>query len=153
MTLPPFASLDDLEARIGPVADVTRAEAALDRASTAIRVEAGVGWVDEEGTAIDFGDIAMWLQVAIRDICVDVAERILAIPVGVRNESLGDAAIGYDAVRAGLTADEKSIIRSCVTPAGGVPGLSSVRVVAPAYASASRLLGDTFDELIEGDDT
>jgi hypothetical protein len=111
--LPPFADTDDFEKRVGPVDDVTRAEAALDDASALIRAEAGKTWATDGALDADVPDILVV-------ICIAVARRVIENPNGVSSETLGDATISYENASgdAYLTAAEKRLVRR----AGGISG-------------------------------
>ena len=89
MTLPAFASVDDLE-DVGfdasETAEAVRAQAALDRSSTLIRVEAGTSWVTDG--VIDFGTLADYQQDAIVQVCIAAAKRSLDNPEAVQSETV-----------------------------------------------------------------
>lgn len=154
MTLPALADVQALADRIpGGVAneDEPRAQAALEDASAAIRTHVGRSWVDDEGE-LDFGDLALWSIDEIQRITVAAAKRAFTNPDSVtqRTQTLGDASETVELADASsdvyLTAAEKASLNAMVAVAGQVPGLASVRVVAPAAASGSRLLSDPWAE-------
>lgn len=154
MALPAFADTDALADRLpGGIddEDLPRAQAVLDDASRLIRRVAGKSWVTDG--EIDFGDLADWRQEEIERITLAAAKRAFTNPDAAESMSLGDAAVTLADASADvyLKADEVAAIQDAVLPSGAVPGLSSVRVVAPAYASASRILNDAWDQLAESD--
>lgn len=135
MTLPAFASLDDLEVQMGPVDDPIRAQAALERASTLIRVEAGTSWVTDG--ELDFGDLADYFQDAIVAITVDAARRALDTPSGIASESVGDASVTYDDPSGNvyLRAAERATIRS----AAGRRGITTIATTREGPVNTSDL--------------
>ena len=91
--LPAFASVEDLEDRLGRAledADLMRAQAALDDASALIRVEAGTGvtWdsIDDVGAAY---------QGAIVAVTLAVARRVMENPELAQSKSMGDASVTF----------------------------------------------------------
>jgi hypothetical protein len=125
--LPPFASLDDLETRTGPVDDATRAEAALDDASALIRAEAGKTWVTSDALDADTPDILVV-------VCITVARRVIENPNGVASESLGDATISYENASGDvyLTAGEKRLVRRAAGISGSM-GAIDLEVGTPRW--------------------
>lgn len=138
MTLPAFASIDDLEARGVDVTDPVRAQAALDDASALIRIEANTSWV--AAGAVDFGDLADYLQDAIVTVCVSAARRVLENPEGATAMSLGDASLtlANASTDVYLTAAERRVIRR----ASGRGGIGSVRLEGEGVPNLS---GAVFD--------
>lgn len=61
MMLPSLATLEDLEARLDdlPNREIARAEAALSDASTLVRTEVGLTWVDADGELTTVPDVAV----------------------------------------------------------------------------------------------
>lgn len=59
--LPPLTTLEELEARLDdlPSREIGRAEAALSDASTLVRTEVGLTWVDAEGALTAVPDVAV----------------------------------------------------------------------------------------------
>lgn len=119
MTLPPLATPEDLEYRMGREftdAELPRVEAALDDASALVRAEAGRSWVDPE-TGLVTG-----LPAAIKTVVLRVAERVVRNPQGFRSESAGDYSFQrYDADDGGgpyLTDREMAIIRKALGRTG-----------------------------------
>lgn len=136
MSFPSLASIEDLEAWLGTSVDATRADAILSAASTLIRSHTGRVWVDDDGT--EEGVSAQRLA-TIKAVCVSVAARVYRNPDGATQQQTGPfnkSVAAWSSMGLALTADEKAQLSSA--KAGGIPGLSSVRVVAPADASASR---------------
>jgi hypothetical protein len=120
--LPAFATLADLAARIPggiATADETRAQAALDDASTKIRSVANRAWVDAAGDVVeDLPDIVF-------TVCLKAAQRCFDNPDGLKSEGIGT----YAETRANpsadvyLTAEERRDIRRAAVAAGGGGGL------------------------------
>jgi hypothetical protein len=74
---PAFANLEDLEARLGPLSDRSRAQAAIDDASSLIHLISRRHWVVEA----DEGDVlASGVPGAVKAICCAVARRVLENP-------------------------------------------------------------------------
>jgi hypothetical protein len=118
--LPAFATIADLAARIPggiATADETRAQAALDDASTKIRSVANRAWVDAAGDVVeDLPDIVF-------TVCLKAAQRCFDNPDGLKSEGIGT----YAETRANPSADvyltkaeERDIRRAA---AGGPAGL------------------------------
>ena len=109
-TLPAFAELADLEARLGRTfeedsADETRAQAALDDASALIRIEAGVDWDSIEAVDEIYRD-------AIVAITVAIARRVMENPEGAQSATVGDASISFGEISSDvfLKATERRLI-------------------------------------------
>lgn len=138
MALSPLAAFDDLEAWMGrPVSNYPRAEAILSAASTLVRTHTGRLWVDAEGNPED-GISEIKLQAA-REVVVMVADRVYNNPRGTTQETAGPysrSVAAWAALGMSLTDSEIAMLGGSLE--GGIPGLSSVRVVAPAAASGSR---------------
>lgn len=103
--LPPLATLDELEVRIGPQEDEARAEAVLVDASNLIRDEAGKTWLDEleVSTAPDM----------IVTLALKVAARAIENPSGYTSETYPEYAWRKDGAEDGvyLTDKECRIVR------------------------------------------
>lgn len=134
MSLPPLATVADLETRLGvPVgslagADLARAGAALDDASALIRDEAGKSWVDEDGATVTAPE-------AVRTVARRSALREYRNPDGFSGENVGPYSyqLGREASSAYLTAGEVAIVRRA---AGLTSGGSALSIRTPsAYAS------------------
>lgn len=140
--LPALASLDDLNVRLPEPAeedaDEARAQAALDDASTLVRLTTGQSYVDEDEELID----------SIPDVVVVVtlaaARRAYLNPDDVRQESVGPYSVTLAGTGVYLTDDEKALL----SPADTVRGLSSVRVAAPQQAAPSYWLHDPDEECV-----
>src|SRR5690606_31311161 len=94
--LPPFASVADVEARLGrTVTDGERAtvEAALEDASDLIRAETVRDWVDPDNPAQLVGDPAQ-LDTQ-RTVCAAVAARLIRNPAGVAQETVGPFSVSH----------------------------------------------------------
>lgn len=140
MALPALAELNELEDWLGvsitEARDAARAGAILAAASTLVRTHTGRAWVDADGDpeeGIDETKLA-----AVRQVVVQVADRVYTNPRGATQETAGPfsrSVAAWAAQGMSLTDDEKAMIGAST---GGIPGLSSIRVVAPAAAAASR---------------
>lgn len=120
MTLPSFATIDDLAARIpAGIAggDDARAQAALDDVSSLIRAHAGKTWVTEDAIDADVPDI-------VTTVCLRAAQRAFTNPSGVTSESAGPFSTSYanSSSDVYLTAQEKTLVRQAA-------GKSSVSVI------------------------
>lgn len=135
MALPPLASCDDLATWLGSDVDPARADAILSAASTLIRTHSGRVWVDAAGEA---EATASDLQLeAVKVVAVHVAARVYQNPKGHIQQGTGpfsEAMSAWFSLGLALTDEEKSLLSG---PAGPVPGLSSVKVVAPADATGT----------------
>lgn len=111
--LPAFASFDDLRARTpGGIdnAEVERAQAALDDASSLIRAEADKTWTtttDDETVLVDD------LPGILVTVCCSAARRSLENPEGVSQESLGSYSVSHANVSNDvyLTSAERRAVR------------------------------------------
>lgn len=118
MALPPLATPEDLEYRIGREftdAELPRVEAALDDASALVRNEAGQTWIDA------LTGLVTGLPDAIKTVVLRVAERVIRNPQGFRSESAGDYSFQrYDSDEGGpyLTDREIAIIRKAMGRTG-----------------------------------
>lgn len=135
MALPSLASLQEFQEWHGSAVDASRATAILSAASTLIRSSTGRVWVDADGPESGMSATAIS---AARTVCLIVAERVYTNPSGATQEQSGPYSRSVAAWAAsGLTLrPEELAMLNQVSP--GVPGLHSVRVVAPAAAAASR---------------
>lgn len=121
MSLPAFATMEDLEARMGVVLDEARARAALEDASNLIRAEAHpVTWVDD-----DTGDLSDDVPGVVKTICIRVARRSLENPQALSSmaEALGSYQLTTSFTEAYLTNAERRDIRR----AAGKGALGSIR--------------------------
>ena len=82
MALPAFAALEDLTARMGPLSDMGRAQAAIDDASALIHFESNEVWVD--GSALLEG-----VPPITTTICCNAARRVLDNPSGLASQTVG----------------------------------------------------------------
>jgi hypothetical protein len=126
--LPPFASLDDLEQRLGPAADAARAVAALEDASALIRAEAGQTWVTE-------GVLDEDTPAILAVVCLAVARRVIENPNGVASETLGDASVSYENASGDvyLTAGEKRLVRRAAGVSGAM-GSIDLEIGTPGWS-------------------
>lgn len=135
--LPPIASLDDLEAwSSAPITNEVRADAILAAASTLVRSATGRAWVGADGEWED--GVSALDRDRVNTVVVTVADRVYTNPSGISQETTGPfsrtvaawAAFGLE-----LTDAETGML-----PGGssGIPGLTSIRVAAPAAASGTR---------------
>lgn len=140
MALPPLASVTDLSEWMGvdidAGQDVVRAGAILNAASTLVRKFSGRMWIDAAGEPEE--DLSVTELEAAKTVTTTVAERVYRNPAGITQETTGPfsrtlaewAALGLK-----MTPEEEQMIS---LPRSGIPGLTSVRVVAPAEASGTR---------------
>jgi len=135
MSLPSLATLDEFSGWHGSAVDARRAAAILAAASTLIRSATGRVWVDADGPQAGVSDVALS---AAKTVCLMVAERVYSNPSGTTQQQSGPYAQSVAAWAASglvLRPEELAMLNQ-VSP--GVPGLHSVRVVAPAAAAGSR---------------
>lgn len=139
MALPPIVSADDLATWMGveTIDNEDRAEAILSAASTLVRTFGGRAWVDADGEPeVDLTETQVD---AVKTVVKLVAERVYQNPRGVTQQSTGPfsrSVASWAAFGLSLTDDEKVMLGG--TGQDGIPGLSSVRVIAPAMASGTR---------------
>lgn len=150
--LPPIASIDDFETWSSvEITNVVRAEAILCAASTLVRSSTGRTWVDADGeweegvTALD--------QDRVQTVVVTVSDRVYNNSNGTTQETTGPFSRTVAAWAAyGLSLTEAEV---GMLPGGssGIPGLTSIRVVAPAAARGSLLCTEWWEsEADEGDE-
>lgn len=118
--LPPLAGLDELERRLpqGRIAegeDEVRAGAALEDASTLVRAEAGVDWVDDAGNLTAVPDPVVTVVCAVAARAMNTSFRF-----GADSET-GPAESGLF-----LKATERALIRSALRPS--VPPVGVIRM-------------------------
>lgn len=148
MTLPALAELDDLTARLeGELSgtELTRAQAALDDASTEVRFAAGTSWVDDDDELVD--DIP---DIVVKTTLEVAARGFLNPADGTRQESLGDHAKTLDSQQGiYLTDEEAAKVRAAAGTAvtGGIGVLHTTRGPIET-ASVRRGLLDCDDEFI-----
>lgn len=127
MTLPALASTDALGVRLGGTldgADLSRAQAALDDASTLIRAIAGTDWVIDDDPPV----LATDLPDIVASVCLAVAERKYRNPDALRSEQLGSYQVAYDSGSGiFLTTDEAALIRRAI----GTAAVGSVAMEGP----------------------
>lgn len=130
MTLPALVTVADLEALLGVTIDDSdaRARQVLSMASAQVRSVVGLTWVDADGNLTPVPELAKVITVA-------AAARAWANPTGARSSTAGPFGATWDG-GVMLTGDEREALASLITDS--VPGLGSIRVVAPAYASGTR---------------
>lgn len=130
MTLPALVTVSDLEALLGATIDDSdaRARQVLSMASAQVRSVVGLTWVDADNHLTTVPELA-------RAITVAAAARAWANPTGARSSTAGPFGATWDG-GVMLTGDEREALATLI--ADSVPGLGSIRVVAPAYASGTR---------------
>lgn len=130
MTLPALVTVSDLEALLGATIDDSdaRARQVLSMASAQVRSVVGLTWVDADNHLTTVPELA-------RAITVAAAARAWANPTGARSSTAGPFGSTWDA-GVMLTGDERELLATLITDS--VPGLGSIRVVAPAYAAGTR---------------
>ncbi|WP_229398183.1 hypothetical protein [Micromonospora okii] len=119
MSLPPLAPVAAMERRLGVApgtlagADLVRAGAALDDASTMVRAEAGNDWVAADGTTVTAPPVVV-------TVVVSAALRTYRNPDGYSGESVGDYSYQYarDSTSGYLTPAEVRIIRQAAGRTG-----------------------------------
>jgi hypothetical protein len=129
--LPPLASPEDLEARLGVTlagADLSRAAAALDDASALIRQEAGEDWVDEAQEEL------LGVPDVVTAICLAAASRAFRNPDGATQTSVGDASVSFSRVGGGAAVYLTEAEQRAVRKAAGRSSAGSVEIVSPWYA-------------------
>lgn len=119
MTLPAFATITDLEARMGPLDDDIRTRARLADASALIHFESRNLWVDSET-----GELVADSPPICVTICCNVVERSLRNPLGVVQDSvsLGDYS---ESNRYGDSSSDVYLKKSEVAKIRAAAGLSS----------------------------
>lgn len=131
MSLPALATVADLEALLGVSIDATnaRAQQVLALVSAQVRSVVGLTWVDTNGQLAAVPELA-------RAITVTASARLWANPTGAASTSAAPFGATWSGGGSVLLADEREQLASLIEDS--VPGLGSVRVVAPAYASGTR---------------
>ena len=122
MASPALASISDLEARMGTIDDVTRAQVALEDASALIRLEAGATWLDTDGELDSVPDM-------ILSLTCKVAARSLRNPDQATNRTIGGYSENYSLVsqEVYLTKAERRLVRK----AAGTNPVGSVELETP----------------------
>lgn len=91
MSLPPFATLDDVAKRIGEDIDQPdRVEDLIDHASALVRGYCGWSFVDDTDNLVDAPAVA-----EIRGVVVGMVERVLDNPHGIVQSSTGPLSDSY----------------------------------------------------------
>lgn len=144
MALPPFASTEDVAARIpGGLAssDEDRAEAALEDIAAVIRAEAGKTWTDEDGALVaDFPAILKVISITAARRELDNPDAVISETIDGYSQRLANASTGVY-----LTPKEAKLVRR----AAGRGGLWSQQLTRGVVeTSGTRGLGDD-DEYIE----
>lgn len=131
MSLPALATVADLEALLGVSIDASdaRAQQVLALVSAQVRSVVGLTWVDTNGQLAAVPELA-------RAITVTASARLWANPTGAASTSAAPFGATWSGGGSVLLADEREQLASLIEDS--VPGLGSVRVVAPAYASGTR---------------
>ncbi|MEU4568668.1 hypothetical protein [Micromonospora sp. NPDC023956] len=145
MSLPPLATVADMEKRLGLVpgslsgADLARAGAALEDVSALVRLEAGADWVAEDGATIT-------APPAVVTVVLAAALRGYRNPDGFQGETVGPYSYQYaqGATSAYLTAQELRLIRA----ASGNSAASVYTLRTPsAYSEPTRSPSGIYLEL------
>lgn len=143
--LPPLASLEDLqEWSSSSITNEGRAEAILTAASTLVRSFSGRMWVDADDEWED--GVTDLEKDQVQTVVLAVADRVYNNPLGAQYQTVGPFArsvAAWATLGLALTDDEKNMLGGGPQ---GISGLSSIRVLAPAAASASRLLSWSDEE-------
>ena len=122
MTLPPLATIEQLNARLVEAVPENdpRALAALEDASAEVRHAAGRSWVDEDDELEDVPDIAV--RITLR-----LAKDIVENPYGYRSEQVGEYA--YQRAAGGmLTPEEREALDELSGDIVSVPTVSSLKI-------------------------
>lgn len=145
MALPPFASVDDVSARLpaGETVEDARAEAALDDASAIIRAVARKDWVTEDELDADVPDVLL-------TICCRAAVRALTNPRGLESETTGPFGAQYANASADvyLTRAERDMIRSVAGQTSGVWTLGTTRSDGTAYGDLVEVDGTFYIDVV-----
>ena len=140
MPLPSLASVDQLGTWLKTTIDEEDARAleVLSAASGLVRAITGQTWVDEEGDLTEVPSVAV-------TVTLMSASRAWLNPAGASDQRTGPFGASWAKGAAGvmLTEEERSMLSGI---SGGVSGLSSIRVVAPARAAGSRWLNTWREE-------
>lgn len=112
MTLPAFATIDDLGARLPagiPAGGETRAQAALDDVSAFIRTFASKDWVTDDTPPVLADDTPP----IIGTVCLRAALRVFTNPQGVTQDTAGPYSTSFANASTDvyLTAAEKAMVR------------------------------------------
>lgn len=134
MALPSLATVEDFIAwEQSPVSNTARARAILAAASTLIRARTGRVWVDASDE-IEAGVSEVQRETA-RSVCLQVASRVYNNPQGETQRSVANYSASVAAWSAqGLALTDDEVAQLGAAPQTGIPGLWSVRVVAPSQA-------------------
>lgn len=122
--LPALATVEMLNGRLSEPAegddDLSRAQAALEDASTLIRSETATTWVTDGALDDDVPDVVVMVTLA-------VARRAYLNPDGIRQETLADHSVTYGGTGAVyLTGAERALVRKAVG-LGGIGTISTTR--------------------------
>lgn len=98
--LPPLATLDELEVRMGQQDEAARAEAVLWDASNLVRSEAGKTWVDDSNVVAGVPDMVVTLV-------LKVAKRAIDNPEGLIGETYPEYAWRKDGAEDGVYLTDK----------------------------------------------
>lgn len=124
MTLPAFATIEDVEARLQRALDgdeTVQAQAALDEASDLARAETGRDWVDDDGE-LDGTDAQL---AAVRGVVATAASRVLRNPAGEAQQTAGPFSRSFGAGASPSVYFTKSE-RLRLHRAGGRTGLTTI---------------------------
>lgn len=147
MSTPTLADIWQLQQRIpGGLddSDLPRALAALEDASSWIRVEAGVDWLDDDGNLES-------VPGAVVSVCCTVARRVLDNPEGIMQMSVAQYSEGRSNASSDvyLTKQEKAIVRKAAGTAGG---LTAVTLASPFTPPRPTVLSPQGSGYVEYDD-
>lgn len=155
MLLPPLASAEDLqEWSATSITNEARAEAILAAASTLVRSFTGRMWVvaaeDEEDPPVWEEGVTDLEKDQVLTVVLTVADRVYTNPQGAQYQTVGPFArsvAAWSTLGLALTPDEKDMLGGGPS---GISGLSSIRVLAPAAASGTRMWSWELEEEDEG---
>ena len=130
MSLPPFATVEYVEARLRRELEpdeVVQAEAFIDDASDLIRAESGRDWVNEAGDTLEGTPAQL---AALGRVCANAAARVMRNPSGVNQRTAGpfSESFGTNATPAVfLTKAERAIIAHVSGRTAGMTTVSTTR--------------------------
>lgn len=146
--LPPLADLEAFSARLGTslvddhgdsleTDDAGRALAALEDASTKVRLVAELDFVSEDGE-LDFGELPEASVDVLRATTIAAALRAYRNPYGATQASVGDVSLSYGRAAGAiyLTRDEERAIRRAVRRSG----VGSIPLVSPYPHTGPQLI-------------
>ncbi len=127
MSLPNLLTTTDLANWLGvtiPETD-TRATAIIKAVSAQVRSAANLTWVNDTNELADLSEVA-------KGIATQASARVWSNPTGATSVGTGPFSAAWAASGSLLTAEEREELQGLPgNPSGAIPGLGSVRMVAP----------------------